>query len=60
MNDLAATDVKPSKTALAKCEFARLLEMAGTRGFFGTAGITLIVQDGRIQQLRISTDRMVR
>ena len=38
----------------------RLLAAAETRGFHGTASITLSVQDGHIQHLRVAVDRMVR
>lgn len=51
---------KSSKKALAQAEFAKLLAAAETRGFHGTASITLSVQDGHIQHLRVAVDRMVR
>lgn len=44
----------------AAAEFAKLLAAAETRGFYGTASIVLNVQDGHIQHLRISVDRMVK
>ena len=51
---------KVSKKALAQAEFAKLLAAAETRGVHGTASITLSVQDGHIQHLRVAVDRMVR
>ena len=51
---------KSGKREQAQVEFARLLAAAATRGFYGTASLTLIVQDGHIQNLRISTERMVK
>ena len=51
---------KVSKKALAQAEFAKLLAAAETRGFHGMASITLSVQDGHIQHLRVAVDRMVR
>jgi hypothetical protein len=49
-----------SKKAQAQAEFAKLLVAAETRGFHGTASITLSVQDGHIQHLRLAVDRMVK
>ncbi len=51
---------KASKKAQAQAEFAKLLAAAETRGFHGTASITLSVQDGHIQHLRVAVDRMVK
>jgi hypothetical protein len=51
---------KPNKKAQAQEEFAKLLAAAATRGFHGTASITLSVQDGHIQHLRVAVERMVR
>ena len=51
---------KSNKKTLAQAEFAKLLAAAETRGFHGTASITLSVQDGHIQHLRVAVDRMVR
>ncbi|WP_145245317.1 hypothetical protein [Aeoliella mucimassa] len=50
----------PSKALQAQEEFAKLLSSASARGFHGTAGITLSVQDGHIQHLKIHFERMVR
>jgi len=51
---------KTGKKAQAQAEFAKLLAAAETRGFQGTASITLSVQDGHIQHLRVAVERMVR
>jgi len=51
---------KPAKKAQAQAEFAKLLAAAETRGFHGTASITISIQDGHIQHLRVAVDRMVR
>ena len=51
---------KTSKRAQAQGEFAKLLAAVETKGFHGTASITLSVQDGHIQHLRVAVDRMVR
>ena len=54
------TNAKVSKRTQAQAEFAKLLAAAETRGFHGMASITLSVQDGHIQHLRVAVDRMVR
>ena len=51
---------KTSKRSQAQAEFAKLLAAAETKGFHGMASITLSVQDGHIQHLRVAVDRMVR
>ncbi len=51
---------KPSKRAAAQAEFAKLLSAAETRGFHGTASITVSVQDGHIQHFKVSVDRMIK
>jgi hypothetical protein len=50
----------PSKRQQAQAEFAKLLAAAECRGFHGTASITVSVQDGHIQHLRVAVERMVR
>jgi hypothetical protein len=49
-----------TKRVQAQTEFAKLLSAAETRGFHGTASITVSVQDGHIQHLRVAVDRMIR
>jgi hypothetical protein len=49
-----------SKRVQAQTEFAKLLSAAETRGFHGTASITVSVQDGHIQHLKIAVDRMIK
>jgi hypothetical protein len=51
---------KPSKAEQAQQEFVKLLASASRRGFHGTAGITLSLQDGHIQHLKIHIERMVK
>lgn len=48
------------KAATAEDAFSGLLTEATRRGFYGTIALTLNVQDGSIQQVRITTDRQVR
>jgi hypothetical protein len=51
---------KTSKRTQAQAEFAKLLSAAETRGFHGTASITVSVQDGHIQHFKVSVDRMIK
>lgn len=51
---------KSSPRAKAEAEFAKLLAAVESRGFYGTASITVNVQDGAIQHLRIAIDKLVK
>jgi hypothetical protein len=51
---------KQNKREQAQLEFALLLDAAQARGFYGTASITVSVQDGAIQHLKVAVDRMIR
>jgi len=51
---------KVDKRDEAQAEFARLIENVCGRGFFGTAGVTVSVQDGHIQHMRVNVERMIR
>jgi hypothetical protein len=57
-----AVEPRPAATkrAQAQAEFAKLLDAAATRGFHGTATLTVSVQDGHIQHLRATVERMIR
>jgi hypothetical protein len=39
---------------------AQLVADASRRGFYGEAGLTLSVQDGRIQHIRVAIERMIK
>ncbi|HEY3391442.1 MAG TPA: hypothetical protein VGK58_01955 [Lacipirellulaceae bacterium] len=39
---------------------AQLLADASRRGFYGEAALTLSVQDGRIQHIRVAMERMIK
>jgi hypothetical protein len=60
MNTTCQPAARPAKKIQAQTEFAKLLSAAETRGFHGTATITVCVQDGHIQHLRVAVDRMIR
>jgi hypothetical protein len=51
---------KTNKVEQAEEAFVRLLADASRRGFYGTAGLTLSIQDGRIQHIRVALDRMIK
>ncbi|MAT73055.1 MAG: hypothetical protein CMJ58_26525 [Planctomycetaceae bacterium] len=44
----------------AEQEFARMLSAVSVTGFHGTATVAVSLQDGHIQHLRVSTERMVK
>ena len=39
---------------------AQLVADASRRGFYGEAGLTMSVQDGRIQHIRVAMERMIK
>lgn len=39
---------------------AQLLADASRRGFYGEAGLTLSIQDGRIQHIRVAMERKIK
>jgi hypothetical protein len=57
-----AVQMKPHENKIDQAErlFAQLLAEALRRGFHGTAGLTLSVQDGCIQHIRIATEKMIK
>ena len=52
--------VKTDRRDQAKTEFAKVIDNVCGRGFYGTASVTVNVQDGHIQYTRVNVDRMVR
>ena len=60
MNSTRENRMETTKRAQAQAEFTKLLSAAETRGFHGTASITVSVQDGHIQHLRVAVERMIR
>jgi uncharacterized protein with FMN-binding domain len=52
--------LKVDQRARAEAEFAKLLSAAAARGFYGTASITVAVQDGHIQNMRVAVERLVK
>jgi len=60
MNATLDAPVKLSKAEQAQMAFAQLLAEASRRGFYGTAGLTLSIQDGSIQHIRVALERMIK
>ena len=60
MNATLETPVKRNKVEQAEVAFAQLVADASRRGFYGTAGLTLSIQDGRIQHIRVALERMIK
>jgi hypothetical protein len=44
----------------ADAELTKLLEAAASRGFYGTASLTVTVQDGHIQYMKVAVEKMVK
>ena len=44
----------------AEVAFAQLLVDASRRGFHGSVSLTLVVQDGHIQHMRLATEQMMK
>jgi hypothetical protein len=55
-----ATNTNEKKVAQLQAALAELLETTLRRGFFGTAGVEVSVQDGTIQNIRSRTERLER
>jgi hypothetical protein len=55
-------ETTPHRNMVQRLEqaLAQLLADASRRGFYGEAAITLSVQDGRIQHIRVAMERMIK
>lgn len=51
---------RDSKTSLAQAALADLLAETARQGFYGAATLTVSLQDGHIQYVRIATERMLK
>jgi hypothetical protein len=60
MHAILEPNTKSNKVEQAEMAFAQLLADASRRGFYGTAGLTLSIQDGRIQHIRVALERMIK
>ena len=53
-----STSRNGSKRGVAEEEFRKLLEAVCSRGFYGTAAVTVSLQDGQIQHTRVTVERL--
>jgi len=60
MHAILEPTTKSNKVEQAEMAFAQLLTDTSRRGFYGTAGLTLSIQDGRIQHIRVALERMIK
>ncbi len=54
------TITQGKKIEQVEAALAKLLADSSQRGFYGEAGITLSVQDGVIQHIRVAMERMIK
>jgi hypothetical protein len=54
-----STVVPPNRIVQAEAAFAKLVAEASQRGFYGTASLVLSIQDGRIQHIRVATEKKI-
>jgi hypothetical protein len=54
------TTPQPNKTQQIEAALAKLLAESSQRGFYGEAGITLSVQDGHVQHIRVAVEKMIK
>jgi hypothetical protein len=60
MQTVVHSEPQGNKLQQAETAFAQLIADASRRGFYGTAGLTLSVQDGRIQHIRLALEKMIK
>lgn len=60
MNAILETPNKTNKVEQAEVAFAQLMADASRRGFYGNAGLTLSIQDGRIQNIRVAVEKLIK
>jgi hypothetical protein len=54
------TTSQMTKVQQVEAALAKLLADSSQRGFYGEAGLTLSVQDGVIQHIRVALERMIK
>ena len=60
MTSAVQTTPQLNKIEQVESALAKLIADASRRGFYGEAGLTLSVQDGRIQHIRVAIERMIK
>ena len=56
----SSIDSPNDKCRKAEAEFAKMIANVCGRGFYGSASVTVTVQDGHIQYTRVVVDRVVK
>ncbi len=59
-NNQVVAKPRRGKAEQAEAAFAVLVGEASRRGFYGTVSLSLNVQDGFIQHIRVATDRLLK
>jgi hypothetical protein len=54
------TTPQTNKIQQLEAALAKLLAESSQRGFYGEAALTLSVQDGHIQHIRVAIERMIK
>ena len=54
------TTPQMNKVQQVEAALAKLISDSSQRGFYGEAGLTLSVQDGVIQHIRVAIERMIK
>lgn len=60
MHATMKTPPKMSKAEEAQAAFVQMLVDASQPGFHGTATLTIALQDGHIQNIRVAMERMIK
>ena len=60
MSSIHTSDANRSKVQLAESVWREALADVLRRGFFGTAGVDVTVQDGTVQHVRLRVERVHR
>lgn len=60
MSQESVSERRRGKANQAEAAFVRLLSESSRRGFYGNVSLTLSVQDGFIQHVRVATDQLMK
>jgi hypothetical protein len=60
MNTTCQQRVKVFSRERAREEFEKLLAAVGVAGFFGTATITVNIQNGNVEHMKVVTERQIK
>ena len=60
MQTTSTKSTRSKNFPLAQAAFAQVIAEVSRRGFHGTAGLTLSVQDGHIQHVKVNVEKMMK